>query len=55
MVLRAANIEGRPDEDIVRRQALGMVGDDLGAQRIGADESVRPMLLERADGDDDGL
>ena len=55
MVLRAADIEGRPDEDVIRRQALGMVGDDLRAQRIRADEAVRPVLFERADGDDDGL
>jgi hypothetical protein len=54
MMLRLADIEGRPDQDvrIVRRRAMR---DDLRAQRVGAEEPVRPMLLGRADGDDDAL
>ena len=30
-------------------------GDDLGAQRVGADQPVGAMLLGRADGQDDAV
>ena len=53
VMLRLPDIEGRPDQDaaLVARA----LGDDLRAQRIGAEQPVRPMLLRRADGNENGL
>jgi hypothetical protein len=52
-MLRLADIEGRPDEK------AGLVacapGDDLGANAVGAEQTVRPVLLGRPDGDQDRL
>ena len=48
VVLRLADIEGGRDQNagLVARA----LADDLRAQRIGAEQAVRPMLLRRADG-----
>ncbi|MBO6635373.1 MAG: hypothetical protein JJ937_12590 [Parvibaculum sp.] len=53
MMLRDADIEGRPDKE-ARFRARAM-RDRLRADRIRADEPVRPVLLRRADGDHDSL
>jgi hypothetical protein len=50
VVLRHADVEGRRDQQ-VGVLALRLVGDDLGAEPVGAQEAGRPVLLVGADGD----
>src|SRR6185312_7210942 len=53
VMLRVADIDGRPDQRAHRLADAG--ADCLGADRVGADEAVRPVLLGRADRHDDAL
>ena len=52
-MLRLADIEGGADQKA--RFVARAPRDDFRAQRIGAEQAVRPMLLGRADGNEDGL
>ncbi len=53
MVLRHADADGRADQGAERLADLP--ADEFGADRVRADQPVRPVLLGRADRDDDAL
>ena len=50
MVLRIANRQRRPDQRI--ELLADATSDHFRTNRIGADQTIRPMLLGRADGYD---
>ena len=52
VMLGHADVEGRRDQDV--GGLLRLVGDDLRAQPVGAEQAGGPVLLVRADRDDDG-
>lgn len=52
-MLRLAHVEGRADQDA--RLVARAPRDHFGTERVGSEQAVRPVLLGRADGNDQRL